>query len=29
MKVLFLRSNEKENPGKNKDKIETRFAERK
>ena len=29
MKVLFLGSNEKENAGKNKDKIEARFAERK
>ena len=27
MKVLYLRSNEKKNPGKNLNKIETRFTE--
>ena len=29
MKVLYLRGNEKKNPGKEKGKIEARFVERK
>ena len=29
MYIIYLGSNEKKNAGKNKDKIETRFAERK